>query len=273
MRSLNLSSIAIAAITYYPKWYPGKLRSIRHTDKVRGDLAVEFLTKTLRLGYQVVVADGKSSRAFRKTLSSIPNLIVIKRRSLNRSLAKRQAIKKASKLPGIKVIVTSEPEKISLLDSFDLILKPIFSGKAQIVMPRRNDELFKKTHPSYMYESENKANKEYNQMLKKAGILKKNDYYDMFFGPRAISNEPKILRLFTNNYQIKASDYSPIQFFPIILALKKNFKIASVEIPFVYPKLQKENESRGEREFFEEKRKFQRTLILADLRLFLSTLR
>lgn len=36
----NPTPLAIAATTSYPKWYRGKLRSIKHTDKVRGDLAL-----------------------------------------------------------------------------------------------------------------------------------------------------------------------------------------------------------------------------------------
>ena len=54
MNDFNPTDVGLAIITYYPKWYRGKLRSIKHTDKVRGDLALEFFTKATKLGYKVV---------------------------------------------------------------------------------------------------------------------------------------------------------------------------------------------------------------------------
>lgn len=283
--SLNPQAIAFALITYYHKWYRGKLRSIKHTDKVRGDLALEFFRKAAKIGYRVVVADGKSSKTFRKELTQIDGLIIIKRRSLKRSIARRQVIKKISKLPGVKVITITEPEKISLLDFIPQMTKPIAEEKTEIVIPKREDRLFKKTYPPYMYESEIEGNKLYNEILRTHGFLKNREDFDMFFGPRIFVNSSKIVRLFTKPYHLKIAknsylnsyfdfeDYSTTQYFPLILALKKGVKILSAEIPFSYPKLQKDNEERGERKHFEEKRKYQRLSILIDLLYFLNSLR
>ena len=80
MNDFNPTEVSLAIITYYPKWYRGKLRSIKHTDKVRGDLALEFFSKATKLGYKVVVADGKSSKTFKKAVSGIQDLIFIRRR-------------------------------------------------------------------------------------------------------------------------------------------------------------------------------------------------
>ena len=122
---LNPESIAVCIITYYPKWYRGKLRSIKHTDKVRGDLALEFIAKAQKLGLQVVVSDGNSSRSFKKLLTQSKNIHLKFRKHPKRSPGKRQTFQTASKLKDIKVIVTTEPEKISLLDSIETISKPI----------------------------------------------------------------------------------------------------------------------------------------------------
>ncbi|HLD26555.1 MAG TPA: hypothetical protein VJB63_01185, partial [Patescibacteria group bacterium] len=81
MSSFNPSTIAIATTTSYPRWYRGKLRSIKHTDKIRGDLALIFVQKATEAEYQTIVADWKSAHTFRKTLSSIEKIILIKRRS------------------------------------------------------------------------------------------------------------------------------------------------------------------------------------------------
>ena len=77
--AFNPQEIAIAASTYYPKWYKGKLRSIKHIDKVRGDLAIEFFKEAKKRGYQIVVVDGKSSKTFRKEIKNVENIILARR--------------------------------------------------------------------------------------------------------------------------------------------------------------------------------------------------
>ena len=278
---MNKSNIAIALTCFYPNWYRGKLRSIKHTDKVRGDLALEFIKNALSLGCNVVVVDGKSAKNFRKTLLQTLNVNVILRRSIKRSPAKRQAFKKASQIEGVKIIIATEPEKVSLLKSLDKITKPILKDNTDIVIPKRNNELFAQTYPKYMYESETEGNQLYNEQLKANNLLKNDDAFDFFFGPRAFRNEPKILRLFMKKFKLKiASKGIPAQFldpeelsnasfFPLILALRKKLKVLSVEIHFSYPKLQKENEEIGSREYFVEKRKNQRLGLLLELIYFL----
>src|SRR3989344_5305508 len=154
MNDFNPTEVGLAIITYYPKWYRGKLRSIKHTDKVRGDLALEFFTKATKLGYKVVVADGRSSKTFNKAVSGIQDLIFIRRRKLNPVDSKLHVIKRIAKLPDIKAIVLSEPEKVSLLNYVVQITKPVLEDKADIVIPERNQDLFQKTYPAYMFESE-----------------------------------------------------------------------------------------------------------------------
>ena len=65
---IDPKSIAFAIITYFPKWYKGPLRSIKHTEKVRGDLALELLRKVTADGYVVICVDGQSNKSFHKEL-------------------------------------------------------------------------------------------------------------------------------------------------------------------------------------------------------------
>src|SRR3989344_5960685 len=102
-KGVDPASIAICMITHYPHWYRGKLRSIKNSDKIRGDLALETIQKAKNLGYEVVVADGESAKTFRKELGKIEGIYLIKRRSMKRRFAKRQTIKKASKLADVQV--------------------------------------------------------------------------------------------------------------------------------------------------------------------------
>ncbi len=272
-------SIAVVTTTSYSKWYRGKLRSIKDTDKIRGDLAVEFVKIARKIGYQVVIADWQSPRTFRKELSSVAGVILIRRRSPKRSPSKRQALRKATNLSGIKAIVLTEPEKVSLVrDCIQLITEPILrGGEADIVVPKRNEELLKKTYPAYQYESEVEGNRTYNEELRSHKLIDINeDDLDMFFGPRAFSNDRKIVSLFMKRYHFSiahasfpkwyfdAEEFSNTNFFSIVTALRKGLKVKSVEVPFKYPDTQKQNEEELD-ELFSEKRKAQRVGLIVEL--------
>lgn len=285
MAVFDSKKIAVTISTYYPKWYKGKLRSIKHTDKIRGDLALEFIHKALKIGLCVIAVDGNSTKSYQKELKSIPNLIYKPRKSPKRSPAKRLAFQVASKIKGVQVIIATEPEKITLLDYVDKITKPILQNKAQIVIPQRDKKLFEKTYPKYMFESEIEGNQMYNEYLQVSRLLPKDQNYDLFFGARVFKNDPKVLSLFMKKFNLKigkaaipndffdVEEYSNASFFPIVLALKKKFKIEAVTIPFSYPKLQKQNEEVGERKLFIEKRKNQRLSLILELVYFLNMIK
>ncbi|MBI2430660.1 MAG: hypothetical protein HYV39_01445 [Candidatus Levybacteria bacterium] len=283
---LKSGAVAIATNTYYPKWYRGSLRSINHTDKVRGDLAINFFREAQKRGYLVIVVDGKSGKTFQKEIKNIENIIFVSRQNPKRSPAKRQAIKIAAKQDGVKVIVLTEPEKVSLVtDCIPVLVKPILEEKADIVVPKRNNELFASTHPSYMYESEVEGNKIYNEILRIHGLRSSHeDDLDMFFGPKVFRNDKKIISLFIKKYSLSSlqssftkeffdvEDYSNVLYFSIVLGLKKHFRIESITVPFVYPKIQKENEEKEKLALFLEKRKSQRLSILVELLHFVNYL-
>lgn len=276
--SMN-SSVAIVSIMSYPFWYKGKLRSIKHTDKIRGDLALDFVKKSLSLGCVTVVAEGQSSKTFKKELRGVNGAHVISKNTLKRSPKRRAGIHFAAQIKGIKAIILTEPEKISLLsDCLELLTKPLLKDEADIVVPRRKADLFKSTYPQYMFESEIEGNKIYNEALRTQGLLPtKSPDLDMFFGPRAFGNRDEIVAFFLKKFTIKQNrmhtlnslfdveEYGNAGFFPVILALKKRMRVMDIEVPFSYPKIQKENEEIGSREEFVAKRQLQRTSILVDL--------
>ena len=280
------ASVCIAVITSYPKWYQGPLRSIKHTDKIRGDLALETLQAARENGYQIVCVNGLSAKTFTKEVEQIEGVHCIKRRTMKRAPGRRHAIKVAAKLAGVEIIVLTDPEKVSLLDSLPEMVAPIVSGKAEIVIPRRQERLFKLTYPEYMYHSEREGNKIFNEALRSQNLLTKElEDLDSFFGPRVLRNTPPIVALFMQQFTYKIGgtffptsyfdpeQYSNVLFFPIVRALEKKKKVLSVEIPFSYPSLQKENETFGEQEIFIVKRNMQRLGILVNLLHFLSYLK
>ncbi|OGK21889.1 hypothetical protein A3C23_00895 [Candidatus Roizmanbacteria bacterium RIFCSPHIGHO2_02_FULL_37_13b] len=280
----NPSSIAIALITYYPKWYRGKLRSLGATDKIRGDLALRTVEQGVKKGYQIIIVDGTSSRSFKTDLRRFSSVHLIKRRINKASPAKRQAIKRAASIDGVKAIVLMEPEKTDLIENhIEMIVKPILKNYADIVIPCRNDDFFRKTYPDYMYKSEVEGNFMYNQILKSTNFLqKKASDFDFFFGPRAFKNERGVVKLFLKKAKLKINNeiinkliidpeiYSNSLYYSVIQALKKKLKVLSIEIPFKYPTIQKENEEKGDRDFFMEKRNNQQLRLIVELLCFMN---
>ena len=283
----NLNSVTLALISNYPKWYRGKIQSIKHTQKVRGDLALEMINVSVKKGIEVIIADGPSSKSFKKELKKIPGIIIANRRSFKRSPAKRVGFKIASRLKDVKAIISAEAEKVSLIsDCLEQVVEPILKNEADIVIPKREEGLFSKTYPAYMVESEQEGNKLYNEYLKTEGFMERSqEDFDFFFGARIIKNDPKVLRLFTKRFRIKVGnldvakefldpeELSNATYFPLVLALKKNLKVKSVTVPFSYPKLQKENEEVLAKAYFIEKRRSQRLSLLLELIHFLQYLK
>lgn len=283
--SFDPKSIAVASSTYYPKWYTGKLRSLKHTDKVRGDLAIEFVNKTKKSGYSMVIVDGGSTKTFLKTIK-IEGVNVLRIKNTNRFTKRLKGVYKASKIEGVKAIILTEPEKVSLIeDCIPQIVTPILVNGADLVVPKRDQKLFKETYPDYMYESEVEGNTLYNEELRAHDLLStRHEDLDLFFGPRVFKNDKKLLNLLFRRYKssslksvfsgllFEVDDYSSGLFFPVVNALKREKKVVSVTVPFKYPRLQKENEAKGNRELFILKRKYQRLTVLIELMHFLGYL-
>ncbi len=282
----NTSEIAVVGITYLPKWYAGKLKSIKHTDKIRGDLVLYAARYAVGIGYRVVLVDGGSAKTLVASLKKIPGIKIFQSKVPRRSPNRRRAIFEASKIEGIKAIVMTEIEKVSLItDCINLITSPILHGDADIVIPKRDDALFRKSYPDYMYESEVEGNLLYNEELRANGLLSAHqEDLDVFFGARVMRNNPKMLKFLLSQYVshpfnsllehklFNVEEYSNAQFFPVVKGLVKGLNVVSVTVPFVYPEKQKENELIGEKELFVIKRRYQRLTIIIELMHFLGYL-
>lgn len=286
MENSSNSEIALVGITYQPKWYAGPLKSIKHTDKIRGDLILYATRFASGVGHKIVLVDGGSAKTFVSELKKIPGVKLLQSKVPKRSPNRRKAIFEASKIPGIKAIVMTEIEKVSLItDCMNLIVNPVLHGEADLVIPKREVGLFKKSYPDYMFESEVEGNLIYNEALRANGLLSSHqEDLDVFFGARVFRNDKPMLKFLLSHYDAHPFDsiiehklfnleeYSNAQFFPVVKALVKGFKVLSVTVPFVYPDKQKENELVGERELFLLKRRYQRLTIIIELMHFLGYL-
>lgn len=280
------SEIALVGITFQPKWYKGRLKSIKHTDKIRGDLILHSARFAAGVGYRVVLVDGGSAKTFVSELKGIQGIKLFQSKLPHRSPNRRKAIREASKIQNIKAIVMTEIEKVSFITNcISLSVKQVLNGTADVVVPKREVTLFKKYYPDYMFESEIEGNLLYNEGLRSAGLITTHeDDLDVFFGARVFKNDKKMLKELFSRYRAHPfnsiiahrlfdfEEYSNTQFFPVVKALSSGRKVVSVTVPFVYPEKQKENEERGERELFVLKRRYQKLTIIIELMHFLGFL-
>jgi hypothetical protein len=238
--------VSIATATFYPKF---RTDGEVNLENVRGVLALESMRAARDKGYQISVIDGGSSEDFLAASQALGiDLEPEKQRGM--SASRRQAFDSAEAKNGAKAVVWTEPEKVSFVEAcVPLVVGPILSGQADIVIPRRNPALFETSYPPYQFNSETKANAGYNSLLKRAGLLSPDEYLDMFFGPKVYANREGVRELFHQVRSLKPDSkgkmparkytdpekYSNAIFLPVAAALHQGLRVASVEVPFVYP--------------------------------------
>ncbi len=242
-------SIAIATTTSYPKWYPGETQEHDVVDKIRGDLAIQTIKEAKQKKYQVLVVDGGSSEAFKTELAGIetPFLPELER---GMSPSRQQAFTETAKLEGVKVICWIEPEKVSVIrDCLPEAVLPILNDEADIVVPKRTDLSFK-TYPDYQVKYEQRGNRLWNNILRARGLLAKDsEDLDVWFGPKFFRNNPELVKLFLNKYEfikgktdlhkiVKPELHPNAIFLPVVAALHKDFRVKSVDVPYIHPSQQ-----------------------------------
>lgn len=134
------SLISIATATFYKNWHP--YTPELSPDKVRGDLAIQFAKTAVDKGFSVTVVDAGSPSTFKENLEQV-GAHVYTEVDRGMSGSRRQALTEASRVPGSKVLAWIEPEKVSLVrDALPQAAEPLLQGKADIVVPARNDQAF-----------------------------------------------------------------------------------------------------------------------------------
>lgn len=249
---INPRDVAIATATFYPKYGQD------HLETVRGNLALRNLQLALQRGFNVVTIDGGSSDLF-KTLAESGGVNLFPEMQKGMSPSRRQAYREAFRLVAKEtgVVIWQEPEKNLIGDEektpdcIQAIIRPLLLGEADLVVPKRNEALFRLTYPEYQYRSETEGNKRFNRFLRDTGVLKEGPDLDVFFGPKAFRATPELLTLFLQMYDFDKSRISGVQKFanpenyfdatmlPVVDALIQGRRVLSVEVPFMYPSEQK----------------------------------
>ena len=139
-------------------------------------------------------------------------------------------------------IMYMEPEKVDLLNHIHSIVEPILSGYYDVVVPTRNEELFRTTYPKEQYHSEMFGNMHFNNLAKhvtgfQGGWGEKPIELDWLFGPFAFHTRHTDSWL---NYTGTSWDARMI---PYVRGIKHQYwKIKSVTVDFVHPQVMKEQE-------------------------------
>lgn len=160
--------------------------------------------------------------------------------------ALRQAIQLATVLVGNSedkasnsIICFAEPEKVDIMNHMQQIVEPILAENADIVVPMRCDELFRKTYPIEQYHSESFANLHFNSLAQQFEEFQTPDakQIDWLFGPFAF-------RATLADAWLKYEGTSwDAQMAPYVRAVRHQKKrIASVTINFLHPLQMKEQE-------------------------------
>lgn len=242
-REINPRSIAIVTTTFYKTFGTENQGA---ADQLRGELAIKTLELVKQKGYQIVVVDGGSCSAFLEQLRQMeitPSIEKVRGMSASR----QQGFEEARNLEGVKVICWIEPERVSIVaDCLQEAVRPILDGRADIVVPKRDSEALR-TYPDYQTESEQRANRLLNAILKKQGLLpEETEDLDVWFGPKFFKNDPEIVKIFLERYEfekrnlkldeiVRPEMWPNANFFPIINALARGYRVMSVTVPYRHP--------------------------------------
>jgi len=209
--------IVVATTTFYP------LDS--ESSKIRACLAIDLMKKVKEKGYPLVVAEDGSSSEFLNLLKE-NNVEYVFQTEKGLGAGKRLAISEACKLGDI--ILLLEPEKSPLIDFAEDLCKPLLSGEADLVIPKRKSL---SSYPLFQQKSETLLNDFWKNVT--------GTDLDIDFGPRVMTKETAQYFL---SYNGTFGDRWESIFLPVIDAIRDNKKVLSVEVDYIHPKVQRENE-------------------------------
>ena len=141
-------------------------------------------------------------------------------------------------------ICFTEPEKVDLLNHVCEITKPIINGTTDVVIPTRNDELFRTTYPIEQYHSESFGNLHFNLLARHLKGFQKNAAegqdavtLDLLFGPFAFNAK------LANGWLNYTGTSWDAQMVPYVRGVRNDdWIITPVEVDFRHPKEMKEQE-------------------------------
>ena len=234
-KSMPVKRACIVTVTYYTD-----------TSDIRFLLAQQLCRSAYQQSVQVIIVDGSPPQIQTLLMKEQNDYVQIFRQSKEqqgKGGALRQAIDHATKWfienkADLKrcAICFTEPEKLNLLNHIDRIVEPLLSEEMDVVVPFRNEKLFRETYPIEQYHSESFANLHFNSLAKRHDGFKGMNI-DWLFGPFAFNAS---LALYWMQYTGKSWD---AQMIPYVRGIRDHrWRVQSVNVDFVHPTEMKKQE-------------------------------
>lgn len=244
------SKVVLTTTTFYPS----KNGIMAEDVKLRANLALSMFKNAQAFEHPVVVVDGGSDAGWRKEAVNLGVKLIDEIRNENHTMGKgrRQALTEAGNL-NQPIICWLEPEKTDFL-TFSLLMcaKPVYCSFADIIVPRREDEL--ESYPAQQRFEELTGNLTVMELLRgyfiKQGLSieeseKRVPYLDQWIGPRVMNK--KGLEYFLN-YDGKIGDAVHDRWESIFVPLwqamiEGKVNVKGAPVPYQHPREQTQLES------------------------------
>jgi hypothetical protein len=199
------------------------------------DLRLELTLKTLNALHDVkisaAVVDGSLDDEIKKRLKATGAIVIEERPDSTMGDGRRLALSKAGAASTDHVVFWMEPEKYPMVPFIHQICAPIYEDEADIVVPRRADEL--SSYPMTQRLAEQCGNAIFEAV---SGLA-----LDVWIGPRAIN--VKGLAHFAK-YDGTYGDKWQSIFMPLLTAAKDGLRLTEVVVDYVHPPEQTEAENK-----------------------------
>jgi len=212
----NLDFI-VFTMTFYPS-----------TSHVRFRACMQSLRGFQSRNIKVVVIDSSPDPAVREAMAKTGAIVRLMKSEGKKGAALREGANvAATEVEGVVPstwLCFQEPEKSDMARHWEDALNEC--SDADVMLPMRNEEIFKKTYPIEQYHSEKFANLYLDSLARELGKGISIPSLDWHFGPIAFRR--KHLRLWTEHEGITYE----AQLAPMVHAARLGLVVASAEVPF-----------------------------------------
>jgi len=203
----------------------------KSTTDLRLGLTLKTLNALRESQISAAVVDGSPSEEIKTRLKATGAIVIPEISDATMGDGRRQVIKEAGAASNDHVVFWMEPEKYPMVPFIRQICAPIYEGDADIVVPRRADEL--SSYPKTQRLAEQCGNAIFEAVT---GLA-----LDVWIGPRAIN--AKGLAHFAK-YDGTYGDKWQSIFMPLLTAAKDGLRLTEVVVDYVHPPEQTEAENK-----------------------------
>lgn len=210
--------------------------------ELRYTLTCEFIKAVIVKHYKIIIVDDSPDPTIAQSFRDL-GAEVFPQVDKGLGASRRELFRHAGSLMSINhepfFVLWVEPEKVDFANHLEAILAPFIDETIDLVMPKREENIYRLTYPDYQYFSEHSANSIYQKLFGP-------DNADPFFGPIAYKSTVKqyFEHLKVGDYGLADDGY--LQLYGQAIAKSYGAKAVVVEIPFHYPPEQKTEELRSD---------------------------